>query len=878
MSSPGSHLPRSSRVSPSPSATQVQQPNDPTQSYGEGKSKGGVSYYHYHGDTYITTNINNAPVTTIQHADNIFLVANEDLALLEGLPKQSDTSDQWNEYLENSRDKDVQEVLTWVEDPTRSGELVLWIHAPAGFGKSTLARKLQHELHQRGRLGAAIFLSQLSLDSYGPETIIQLIGAEIGRTHRRAVPAVAEAVRNCHGASVDVQLEKFVRNPLQALGLPGPVGIILDAVDEWRSHYRLIEQLTSFTPLTSLVRFILLGREEPREQLYEEISIKLYGLRPVSVEVMQEYVERRFERIEWEYGRKPGTNEVARFATMAEGLFVWLSTACSLLESSFTSPQEVLTAILYSRQSVGAKSGLANLYFKAIGLLFPRSEDKEHLLKFLGLSIVLQEPLPLEAFSPLSGIAAYSLKRIMSALNALQIRRPRDSQRTVYPASMLFHASFIEFLLSISTSSDTAFSVSSRLAHSRLGEACLKLVLSSIPPTARDSRSLYLSPASKYAVKYWPWHTSKGTPEVCPDWKETPHSAVLQDDTTHPRLVQWASHFVTLIQPGTNGKPSGSDIPSLLRSVASLLSDTLETTTLFRVPCLEVATRIAPHDAANWEELGNAYAAMTDLIDLPDPVNQAVAARQRAVDIVKASHPNERAPHLQLLAESVFNRAERFGDIEDVEKSILLIREVLSIYPANHEERPNALDSLATFLQNRFERLGNVEDQDEAIRCYREALSCFPQGHPVRSVTLGNLGKESIALHRESLGHRSVGHPDRSLTLNNLANALFTLFKSSGSKENLDEAIALHQEALSLRPPGNPSRSTSLGNLAAALASRCDNGGSFGDMEEAISLEREALALCPPGHPVWGRVGSGGDDIVGEEGAGPLSARPSKTT
>ncbi|KAJ3534870.1 hypothetical protein NMY22_g6731 [Coprinellus aureogranulatus] len=876
-----------------------------------------------------TTNVHNAPVTTIHRADNVNvnLVVDEgelerrlksfnlaqslsDLVLLDRLPKQPDTSSEWADYLGGSRDQEIGEIWNWVNNPG-TGQLVLWIHAPAGLGKSTLARQLKHELQRHGRLGAAIFLSQLPLDSCGPETIVRLIGAEIGRTHRRAVSAIAEAVRTCHGASLETQLEKFILNPLCSLSLQEPLVILLDAVDEWRSSHHFVEQLRLFTPHASLVRFILLGRSEPRNHLHRYASIQPYALRPASEEVLQKYVERRFERVMWEYGRRPGTQEIMELVTMAEGLFVWLSTACSLLENTLSSPQEALTAILYYRKGIGHRSHLADLYSKALGLLFPHPEGQNDLGLFFGLTMVLREPLPIEAFSSLSGISVYTLKRITSTLLALQIRRPGDFDVMIYPAVTLFHASFVEYLRTSSRDSDVAFPISPYLSHSHLSEACLRQLFSFLP-TSRTLKTLYLSAVQKYMVKYWAWHLSMGTPATTPNddgkWMKTPHSFIIRHDATLPLLLQWAFLYLKQHRPIEGYEdPPVDDVPSLMCAVASSLGGTVEDVILFKIPCLEVAVRLGHRDAANWRRLGSAYSRIADLIDLPDPIHRAVIAHQHAVYIARKARLRECAPYLYSLAYSLGTRATRVGAMEDLEKSILLLEDSLSNHCANLEDRSNALsllamclgkrfnrlgrvqdleqaieinrevlslcqhpdsfalNNLATSLHHRFMRLGSVSNLEESISLFREVLVLRPPGHLQRSYTLNslasslddrstNLGsigdlEEAISLYREALQLRPKGHPKRPDTLNDLAGALYKRFKGTGAIGDVEESIALIREALALDPPGSPDRAPSLGGLAVFLKARYTVTGFFGDLEEAMSLDKEALSLCPPGHP-----------------------------
>jgi hypothetical protein len=91
------------------------------------------------------------------------------------------------------------------------------------------------------------------------------------------------------------------------------------------------------------------------------------------------------------YGRRPSSETIDRLGNMADGLFIWSSTLCSLLEDKLSCPDPhgTLTAILQSQQSTGDNSILADLYYGAINLRFPKTDHKEKLKKYLGAVLVL---------------------------------------------------------------------------------------------------------------------------------------------------------------------------------------------------------------------------------------------------------------------------------------------------------------------------------------------------------------------------------------------------------------------------------------------------------------------------------------------------------
>ena len=84
-------------------------------------------------------------------------------------------------------------------------------------------------------------------------------------------------------------------------------------------------------------------------------------------------------------------------------------------------------------------------------------------------------------------------------------------------------------------------------------------------------------------------------------------------------------------------------------------------------------------------------------------------------------------------------RHNRLRGIDDLNETIVLDREALSLCPLEHPDRSISLNNLAVDLSSRYNQLGGIDDTNEAIVLGLEALSLRPFGHPDRSSSLGNL-------------------------------------------------------------------------------------------------------------------------------------------
>ncbi|KAJ3519454.1 hypothetical protein NMY22_g13194 [Coprinellus aureogranulatus] len=382
----------------------------------------------HHGHNFNTTNTGNGSVNNVGHIENASFHLGDggsDALLWNSLPKQRDTSGQHSEYLEGSREGDVEEILQWI-DSAPPGELVLWVRGAAGVGKSTLARHLTHLLRDKNRLGASVSISAVASDARGVESVVKIFAREMITIHPEVIPFIRSALSSCHGAPLGRHIQEYICNPSRSLRLPGSAIFLLDATDEWEYLDSFVKELESISALCTTLKFIFLGRSDPRTRGYEGTWIRSHRLEPVSSMTMQRYISKELASVKWDFGRAPSERQITKLVELADGLFIWAKVVCSLLKKklSLSSASETLEAIIHSQRSVAAEGDLPALYHQAIVWLFPGSEDQGLVRQYLGAVLALQEPLPVEAFSSLTGLPVHIVETIKVELAALQIRHP----------------------------------------------------------------------------------------------------------------------------------------------------------------------------------------------------------------------------------------------------------------------------------------------------------------------------------------------------------------------------------------------------------------------------------------------------------------------
>ncbi len=210
---------------------------------------------------------------------------------------------------------------------------------------------------------------------------------------------------------------------------------------------------------------------------------------------------------------------------------------------------------------------------------------------------------------------------------------------------------------------------------------------------------------------------------------------------------------------------------------------------------------------------------------------------------------------------SKYTRLERAQDIED---AITNFNEALSLFPRDHRRRYYTLNYLSSSLRRKYEHFGDIQDLELAVAHSKEALLLCPIGHKSRSWTLGNFAcallaryetkgdvqdlEQAISYHREEVSLEPTGHPSRPISLKNLGNALFANYERSGDVQQLEDVIATYAESLALRPVGHPDRPWSLDSLGSALRMRFARNDHLEDLELSIAYHKEAYSLLRRGH------------------------------
>jgi tetratricopeptide (TPR) repeat protein len=257
-------------------------------------------------------------------------------------------------------------------------------------------------------------------------------------------------------------------------------------------------------------------------------------------------------------------------------------------------------------------------------------------------------------------------------------------------------------------------------------------------------------------------------------------------------------------------------------------------------------------------------------------LNDVITLHRRALH--STSLQDVRVRHfvsLNGLAEALYERWYQLAQTNDIEESISLLEEALSLSTIRDERRAIILGNLAQALL--YLNMRNTEGSrySSAISLLRDGLSIEPLRNDVMAILKTRLcsaltqyyvspeGKindlqEAIDACWSATSLLPIGHRDRSEALLSLGGALFRM----GEKEPGTEAQNYTEEArlslyefLETQSPTHPRRSRCLSALGYQLATAYSAGrGSKTDLDEGIRLMQEAITLVTPSHTLYTTV------------------------
>src|SRR5882762_6642231 len=280
--------------------------------------------------------------------------------------------------LESTRADVLTLVIQWVSDYT-SKQKILWIHGPAGSGKSTMSTTLADHFRRSKQLGAFIFFDRDVTERSNPALVARTLAYQLSSFHPDiggVISAAIESSPQTVTSSVSCQFQELLIDPLsciEPLPTKSQIVLVLDALDECGSRkdrIALVEALAEKSAhLPSTFRFVVTSRPDIDIQLAFESQSHVLGLELdlTSASIKEDILlyfrhhmniiqkKKKHLGIDW-----PGARNINALARHASGLFIWASIACNFIDAH--DPQKRLDIVLQGDITSTTEVALDDLY------------------------------------------------------------------------------------------------------------------------------------------------------------------------------------------------------------------------------------------------------------------------------------------------------------------------------------------------------------------------------------------------------------------------------------------------------------------------------------------------------------------------------------
>jgi len=377
--------------------------------------------------------------------------------------------------LPGTRKEVLEEIDDWVEAGA-DGASVLWLHGPAGAGKSAIAQTVAETCAERNQLAASLFFARTAAHRNEAKYLFPTMAVQIALSapeKRRRLDEILSSdpyIAERSSGSVELLASLLKERSAAAPQASSPFLIIVDGLDECQrkdDQCWILAQVSRMVHTHHLpLRFLIVSRPESHlQEAFEDGELaniaqvlSLYGDHGATRDVSM-YLRSEFSRI---YGAKkhravmrfvpqpwPSDDTIERLVWKSDGYFIYASTVIKFIDEEYESPAARLDQVLSTSNSSLDRNPFAELDQLYIQILSSYPTSHLPMLKQI-LGYAVMTPL-LES----RGLHLPSIEAILDLAPGqieLTLRRLQSlASITVFSFSSivprLIHASFGDFLL-----------------------------------------------------------------------------------------------------------------------------------------------------------------------------------------------------------------------------------------------------------------------------------------------------------------------------------------------------------------------------------------------------------------------------------------------
>jgi hypothetical protein len=443
----------------------------------------------------------------------------------------------WDLYrvcLPKTRVRFIDEQLAWVSEPDGKGAKILLLTAVAGAGKSTIAHTIAQRCHENGQLVSSFFFDRETDGRNNPSALFTTIAADLSRVDPRLAACITDAIENDRGlplAPLSRQFEELILKPCQGCPVPGPLVIVIDALDEGWDEDMLEILRDRAANLPGSFRIFLTSRMRPElASLCQKAHVRSVNLdieAPTNMQDIALFIPYRLKRVADHRGLGddwPGEELRRKFEARAGGLFIWVTTLCDYLQSR-ADPTWELNKLL-SASGLTATSAEAKMNKLYATILASYDWDDERFVAgyhwVMGTAIASKTPLTMSAQNKLLNGEPVASNYVLQQLSPLLTGTSEGDHHT-QPVRVL-HQSLRDFLVvrADSSTSHAKFQIVEKTHSQKLALLCLGILnrdlnehMPGVGYLAQDEselpgiptmRGVDISEALWYACQFWMDH------------------------------------------------------------------------------------------------------------------------------------------------------------------------------------------------------------------------------------------------------------------------------------------------------------------------------------------------------------------------------------
>ncbi|KAJ7444540.1 hypothetical protein B0H11DRAFT_2249825 [Mycena galericulata] len=350
---------------------------------------------------------------------------------------------------------------SFIVDKPSSG--IVWLHGPAGSGKSAVAQSFCQRLKAEGRLGGGFFFKRGHLSRGTASKLLSTIAYQLALIHPELNQAISQTVENdpaiVHRSFFN-QLRNLIIEPCRRTPLTHPVVIVIDGLDECEGQNIQQEILramaTAMRQQPQPILFFIASRPEPHisEVFNEPILDGFHCALDIkqSFEDVRKYLLGEFGRIHREHRTMatvsrpwPSSEVMDNLVNKSSGYFIYASTIIKYIDDKNFRPKNRLEIILGIKERGLASpfDTLDQLYVHILSEV--PLESRSQLLQILTIlgSRVHPTFMSVSEVEQLLELHPGDLRLVLRNLHSvIKVPEASDSFRDI----TVHHASFLDFL------------------------------------------------------------------------------------------------------------------------------------------------------------------------------------------------------------------------------------------------------------------------------------------------------------------------------------------------------------------------------------------------------------------------------------------------